>query len=76
MTTLEWMAAALCRQRDGDLFFPEQGGSSGEAKKICMSCDVRADCLSYALTSDIRQGVWGGLSAHQRKRLQAKEGAA
>jgi WhiB family redox-sensing transcriptional regulator len=41
-----------------------------------MSCDVTADCLEYALTSDIRQGIWGGLSAHQRKRLQAERGAA
>jgi WhiB family redox-sensing transcriptional regulator len=76
MTTLEWMNDGLCRQVDGELFFPEQGNSSRKAKRVCMACDVTAKCLEYALTNDIRHGVWGGLSGHQRKRLQAKESAS
>jgi WhiB family redox-sensing transcriptional regulator len=68
--TLEWMDMGLCRQADPESFFPDMGGSSREAKQVCAACDVRAECLSYALTNDIRQGIWGGLSAHQRRRLE------
>jgi WhiB family redox-sensing transcriptional regulator len=72
----DWWDRAACAEADPEAWFPEQGGSNREAKKVCMSCDVTGECLDYALTNDIRHGVWGGLSAHQRKRLQAKEGAA
>jgi WhiB family redox-sensing transcriptional regulator len=64
------MDMGLCRQEDPEAFFPDMGGSSREAKQVCAACDVRAECLEYALTNDIRQGIWGGLSAHQRRRLE------
>ncbi len=66
----DWHDRALCAQTDPEAFFPEKGGSTREAKKICTGCDVRAECLSYALAHDERFGIWGGLSERERRRLK------
>ena len=65
-----WQERALCAQTDPEAFFPEKGGSTREAKKVCLSCDVRGDCLEYALGHDERFGIWGGLSERERRRLK------
>lgn len=66
------LPGALCRQVDlGDLFFPEKGGSTADAKRICQPCPERTACLEYALDHDERFGVWGGTSERERRRLQA-----
>ncbi len=57
-----WQERALCAQTDPEAFFPEKGGSTREAKKVCTGCEVRAECLEYALEHDERFGIWGGLS--------------
>jgi UV DNA damage repair endonuclease len=51
---LEWQERALCAQTDPEAFFPEKGGSTREAKRVCMSCEVRVQCLDYALENDER----------------------
>ena len=66
----DWQARALCAQTDPDQFFPEKGGSNRSAKRVCQSCDVRAECLEYALAHDERFGIWGGLSERERRRLK------
>ncbi|CAN5260115.1 MAG: WhiB family transcriptional regulator [Euzebyales bacterium] len=67
---LPWARKAKCLQAEPDTFFPEKGGSTREAKRICMLCDVREECLSYALANDERFGIWGGLSERERRRLK------
>jgi len=67
---LAWQADALCAQTDPEAFFPEKGGSTRDAKRICQSCEVRAQCLEYALQNDERFGIWGGLSERERRRLK------
>ena len=67
---LEWQDRALCAQTDYEAFFPEKGGSTREAKKVCLQCEVRAECLNYALGKDERFGIWGGLSERERRRLK------
>ena len=67
---LSWQDRALCAQTDPEAFFPEKGGSTREAKKVCRTCDVRAECLEYALEHDERFGIWGGLSERERRRLK------
>ena len=62
-----WMSQALCAQTDPDIFFPEKGGSTAPAMAICKNCTVRAQCLDYALTNDIRGGIYGGMSDNERK---------
>jgi WhiB family redox-sensing transcriptional regulator len=66
----EWTERALCAETDPEAFFPEKGGSTREAKKVCLSCDVRGECLDYALAHDERFGIWGGLSERERRRLK------
>ena len=65
-----WQERALCAQTDPEAFFPEKGGSTRETKKVCLSCDVRPECLDYALAHDERFGIWGGLSERERRRLK------
>ena len=65
-----WQERALCAQTDPEIFFPEKGGSTREAKRICLGCEVRSECLEYAMDKDERFGIWGGLSERERRRLK------
>jgi WhiB family redox-sensing transcriptional regulator len=69
---LGWQERALCAQTDPEAFFPEKGGSTREAKKVCTTCEVRGECLEYALTNDERFGIWGGLSERERRKLKRR----
>ncbi len=69
---IPWQERALCAQVDPEAFFPEKGGSTREAKQICTRCEVRAECLEYALDKDERFGIWGGLSERERRRLKRR----
>jgi len=70
LAQLDWQDQALCAEVDPDLHFPEKGGSTREAKQVCRSCEVRAECLEYALEHDERFGIWGGMSERERRRLK------
>ena len=65
-----WRLDALCAETDPEAFFPEKGGSTREAKRVCSGCTVRAECLEFALANDERFGIWGGLSERERRRLR------
>lgn len=67
---LAWQADALCAQTDPEAFFPEKGGSTRDAKRVCNECPVRDACLEYAMENDERFGIWGGLSERERRRLR------
>ena len=69
---LGWQERALCAQTAPEAFFPEQGGSTREAKRVCLTCEVRGECLEYALQNDERFGIWGGLSERERRKLKKK----
>jgi WhiB family redox-sensing transcriptional regulator len=69
---LQWQERALCAQTDPEAFFPEKGGSTREAKRVCLSCEVRVECLDYALGNDERFGIWGGLSERERRRVKKR----
>ena len=73
---LSWQERSLCAQTDPEAFFPEKGGSTREAKKVCVGCEVRAECLEYALANDERFGIWGGLSERERRRLRRQRALA
>ena len=68
--TQEWMTLARCRGIDPDLFFPERGASTQEAKGVCRGCVVREECLEYALANGEKFGIWGGLAERERRRLR------
>lgn len=67
-----WHERALCAQTDPEAFFPEKGGSTREAKRVCVGCEVRTECLEYALSNDERFGIWGGLSERERRKLKRR----
>jgi len=69
---LAWQSDSLCAQTDPEAFFPEKGGSTRDAKRICTSCEVRSRCLDYALENDERFGIWGGLSERERRKLRKR----
>lgn len=73
--SLEWQSRANCLGVDPDLFFPERGASTREAKSICAACEVRTDCLDYALDHGEKFGIWGGTSERERRRLRRARAA-
>ena len=66
----DWKSKANCMGVDPDLFFPERGMSTREAKEVCKGCVVREDCLEYALANGEKFGIWGGLSERERRRIR------
>ena len=65
----DWTRDALCAQADPEIFFPDKGQPTRDAKSICRRCPVRAECLEWALAHG-EQGIWGGTSEHERRRLR------
>ena len=64
-----WQDQANCMGVDPDLFFPERGASTREAKEVCRGCVVRTECLADALDNRIEFGVWGGMTERERRAL-------
>ena len=70
-----WQDQANCLGVDPDLFFPERGASTREAKEVCRGCVVRGECLEYALANGEKFGIWGGLSEDERRDVRRKMAA-
>lgn len=66
----DWQDYANCLGVDPDLFFPERGASTKEAKEVCQSCVVREQCLEFALVNSEKFGIWGGMSERERRRIR------
>lgn len=72
LTPLRWQLWAACKGIDDrSIFFPTRGASVAAAKKICAGCPVRVACLDEALTDRRLDGIWGGTSYRQRRRIWA-----
>ena len=71
-----WQDYANCLGVDPDLFFPERGASTREAKEVCRGCVVREDCLECALVNGEKFGIWGGMSERERRRLRRERARA
>lgn len=65
-----WWRRANCAGVDPELFFPDRGASTREAKAVCAACSVRDECLEDALTNSEKYGIWGGKSERERRRLR------
>ena len=70
----DWQTEALCAQVGGETFFPEKGDSNRGAKAVCAACDVREQCLAYALDGHEEFGIWGGKTLRERRQI-AKDAA-
>ncbi|MEP7194241.1 MAG: WhiB family transcriptional regulator [Actinomycetota bacterium] len=78
---MTWRDRAACLSVDPELFFPT--GNTGpalvqieEAKAVCRRCEVIGTCLSWAIEARQDEGVWGGLSAEQRRALKRRHARA
>jgi WhiB family redox-sensing transcriptional regulator len=76
MESLGWMEEGECLRESPELFYPTEHGRTAEdikslkvAKAICHECPVEEECLRYALRHEMEWGVWGGLSAKERRRI-------
>jgi WhiB family transcriptional regulator, redox-sensing transcriptional regulator len=65
-----WQSRANCMGVDPDLFFPERGASTKEAKEVCRGCVVKSECLEFALRNSEKFGIWGGMSERERRRVR------
>ena len=67
----EWTERALCAEVGGDEWYPEgMGSKSAAAKSVCRRCDVRADCLRYALDNEEQYGIWAGYTDRELRRIR------
>jgi WhiB family transcriptional regulator, redox-sensing transcriptional regulator len=71
----EWMEQALCAQSDPDLWFPEKGGTSAEARRICEGCPVLMECIAHTerveATVGPQEGAWAGRNRRSRRAASA-----
>lgn len=65
----KWRQRAACQGLDPDIFYPVSEDDAEEAKAICAQCSVRPVCLEFALANREREGIWGGLTDRERRRL-------
>ena len=74
----DWMTEALCAETGGDYWFaddkPDHADDVKHAKRVCALCPVKNACLEYALLTDERFGIWGGITAKTRLRLRRRRG--
>jgi len=66
---LSWRQSAACRGVDPEIFYPASEEEAVVAKAVCASCAVREACLEFALASRERDGVWGGATEKDRRRM-------
>jgi WhiB family redox-sensing transcriptional regulator len=66
---LSWRKHAACRGLEPEVFFPVSEEQTEEAKAVCRECPVREACLEYALANREREGVWGGATERERRRM-------
>lgn len=71
-----WAARGSCRGADPELFFPDAPFPDQEAraKAICATCPVIAECRAYAVRAGESEGIWGGLTTAERRRLRFPRG--
>ena len=69
MKSQTWRAQARCKGIDPDVFYPIVEEEADEAKAICAECPVRLSCLEFALAARERDGIWGGATEKERRRI-------
>jgi WhiB family redox-sensing transcriptional regulator len=71
-----WRQQAACRDADTAIFFPDSDTEAGPALAVCATCPVREACLEFALATNQADGVWGGATETERRRLRRRRRAA
>jgi len=65
----QWRSKAACQGLDPEIFYPLDDDDAREAKMVCSTCLVRESCLEHALGSREKEGVWGGATERERRRI-------
>ena len=66
---VSWRQNGACRGLDPDIFYPVDDDGAAPAKAICAGCGVRQACLEHALTAREHEGIWGGATERERRRM-------
>lgn len=72
----DWRQDAACRDLDTAMFFPDTDKEAGAAQAVCATCPVRVACLEFALVTRQDDGVWGGLTENERRRVRRRRQVA
>lgn len=64
-----WRTDAACQGLDPDIFYPADDDEAEMAKAVCATCPVQAPCLEHALGLREKEGVWGGCTERERRRI-------
>ncbi len=77
LVLVDWRDLAACSNHDPSIFFPagETGPAAEQiamAKRVCGGCDVRDECLSYAIETNQVAGIWGGLTEDERRPVRRR----
>jgi WhiB family transcriptional regulator, redox-sensing transcriptional regulator len=65
----QWQSKAACQGLDPEIFYPLDDEDAEEAKTVCAACPVRESCLEHALGYREKEGVWGGATERERRRI-------
>lgn len=65
----QWRDQAACLGLDPQIFYPATDEEADVARAVCDGCEVRTDCLEYALSRREKDGVWGGATERDRRRI-------
>ena len=69
MNNMSWRTKAACHGLDPQIFYPETDEEAEQAKDVCNGCAVQGACLEYALNRREKDGVWGGCTERERRRI-------
>ncbi|MEV7895296.1 WhiB family transcriptional regulator [Streptomyces cyaneofuscatus] len=59
-----------CGPHTAPLFDSTDPADEQQAAALCADCPLRPGCATHALTTPEERGTWGGLTAHQRRRIR------
>ena len=72
---MTWRTKAACRNLDVEMFFPDSEADVGPALSVCATCPVRTECLDWAIATRQHDGIWGGTTESERKRIRRRRAA-
>lgn len=63
-----------CQDSDPEAWFSEDGmlEAGRQAKKMCQRCPVVDACATYAIEAQEMFGVWGGMTALERRKIRQR----